>query len=499
MLVTPQQMAVAENRCDKTSVSLRQLMDNAALSLADFITAHSNCNRILFLCGNGNNGGDGIVAANILKEKGIDASIALLCGNPKTKLAQNAFVRAQHNGVVVISDSAPLKAMISECDVLVDCVFGTGFRGALPAEIADIFAYDTNALRISADIPSGANGLTGEADKGTFAADYTLTFGRVKTGLVMYPAREMCGEIIVCDIGIPDECYPCDECFFEIDEEYARRILPKRAKNSHKGDYGKLLCIVGSENMVGAAALCLNSALRSGAGIVKAAVPKSVRNALSSSVYEALWQPLEVDKNGFITADNFDALKKSAQCCDAVVIGCGLGVTDDTRYIVRNLIAELDCPIILDADGINCIAGCIDILTGKDNIVLTPHPGEAARLLDTSIAQVASDRIDCARKLAFSGCSAVLKSASVIVAQNSKFGINTGGNSGMSKGGSGDVLAGIIGALAAQGMQLYEAAVLGVYIHSEAGRLASAELSEYSCLPSDIITRLSSVFAQLQK
>ncbi len=499
MLVTLHQMAVAEKECDKTAVSLNKLMDNAALALADFTARHVSSGKVLFLCGNGNNGGDGMVAASILKNKGFDVSVSLLCGKPKTTLAKNAFERLCGDDVDIIDNAQLLKSAVGECSVLVDCVFGTGFSGTLCDDIAQIFSYYTNALKISADIPSGANGLTGNADKCTFKADFTLTFGKVKTGLAMYPAREYCGEIVLCDIGIPKECYPCDESFFEIDKRFALQVLPYRPKNSHKGSYGKLLCIVGSENMVGAAALCINSALRSGVGIVKAAVPKSIVQSLSGSVYEPLWQMLETDENGYISAENLPALQSACADCDAVVIGCGLGVTDDTRQLVKALVSNLECPIILDADGINCIADCIDILSRKDNIVLTPHLGEAARLLQISVGQVEDDRIDCARKISAYGCTVVLKSASVIVAHSGKFGILSGGNSGMSKGGSGDTLAGIIAAFAAQGMKPFEAAALGVYMHSAAGKLAALQLSEYSCLPSDIIANLPKAFRQLQK
>lgn len=499
MLVTLKQMAAAEEKCDKTAVSLNKLMDNAALSLADFIAKRVLCGKVLFYCGSGNNGGDGMVAARILSQKGFDVSVALLCGNPKTTLAKNAFEKLLNSNVNIIDDISSLQKIAFSASALVDCVFGTGFSGTLGDDIARIFSYPTNALKISADIPSGANGLTGIADKGTFKADFTLTFGKTKAGIVMYPAREYCGEIIPCDIGIPNECYPCDETFFEIDKSFALQALPYRPKNSHKGSCGKLLCIVGSENMVGAAALCIKSALCSGVGIVKAAVPKSIARSLSSSVYEPLWQILDVDEKGLITAENLSMLQSSASDCDAVVIGCGLGISEGTRHIVKSLVSSLKCPIILDADGINCIADCIDILSGKDNIVLTPHLGEAARLLQKTIGQIENDRIDCARRLSAYGCTVVLKSASTIVAQNGRFGILSGGNSGMSKGGSGDTLAGIIAAFASQKMGLFEAAALGVYMHSQAGEIAAVKLSEYSMLPSDIIANLPKAFKWLEK
>ncbi len=498
MLVTPNRMALAEKKCDEEYLCLEKLMDNAAQKLCEFIISRNICGKILFLCGKGNNGGDGIVAATKLKQKGFFVTIALVCKNVQTALAKNAIENAKNANVEIITDFNMIKSAVKNADAIIDCVFGTGFKGVLEAEIGDVFKMKTNAVKISADIPSGANGLTGFADENAFCADFTLTFGRKKVGMSMYPAKEKCGEILVCDIGIPDNCYDGDDKYFEIDLNLARKIIPKRSSNSHKGNFGKVLCIVGSKNMTGAAQLCIDAALRSGAGIVCAAVPESVKNAIACAVPEALWLELAQDSNGFITKNNINKLIDCANACDAVVIGCGLGVTEDTEYIVKTIIEKINCPIILDADGINCIAGCIDILTRKDNIVVTPHPGEASRLIKTTVSSIADNRIECARRICKTGAVCVLKGAATIVAKGGCFGINTTGNAGMSRGGSGDVLSGIIGALAAQHIDIFDAALLGVYLHSLAGDIAAQELSQYACLPRDFVRMLSKAFLQVE-
>ncbi len=498
MLVTPQQMYAAEKECDINYISLDALMQNAGSALCDFVVDKCGGGDVLVLCGNGNNAGDGFVCAALLKRRGFNVACALVCGRLKTELAYINFESARFFGVEMLSDFELIKQRFAKCNVVIDCVFGTGFKGELSDELISLFATPTKATKISVDIPSGANGLTGVAAKGAFCADYTLTFGRKKVGLAMQCAKSCCGEITVVDIGIPDECFDDLTHYFEIDKEFVRKIIKKRKPNSHKGDFGTLLCVCSNENMVGACAMCVNAALRSGVGLVIAACPKSVRDSLASAIPECVWLGLDVDENGFLTADNEQKILKTAQKATAVVIGCGLGVTNGTKELVKSIITKINCPIILDADGINCISDSIDILMGKDNIVITPHPGEAARLLNCTNADVQNDRLSSVYKLAQFGGVAVLKGAGTIVARGSTFGINTSGNSGMSRAGSGDVLAGIIGALAAQKINLYDACALGVYLHGLCGDFAADKLTQYSCLPRDFIEQIGAVFADIE-
>lgn len=283
--------------------------------------------------------------------------------------------------------------------------------------------------------------------------------------------------------------------------EYVAAHLPPRTADSHKGTYGTLLTVCGSYGMAGAALLCARGALRSGVGLLRAAVPQSVYPLLVEAIPEAVFVPV-AEQNGGFSADAIPALTDALTTADAVVVGCGMGRGEEQAAVVRHLLSHSTVPVILDADGINAVTP--HILTEETRmapLILTPHPGEMARLMGISTADVQANRCEVACRLAReANAVVVLKGHHTLIA--SPDGVvmeNPTGNSGMATGGSGDVLAGVIGSLVAQGMPPYEAAVCGVYLHGTAGDLAAAKHSQHGMLPTDLIEELCSLFLQFEK
>ena len=273
--------------------------------------------------------------------------------------------------------------------------------------------------------------------------------------------------------------------------------LPKRSPEAHKGDFGKLLCVCGSRSMPGAAYFCIESALRCGVGLVRAAVPNSIYNSVSSKISECTYVVCKDDENGNIDKMSAETILESAKECSAVAIGCGMGRNENTKFIVNRLVEFCDKPMVIDADGINVISENIDVLKkAKNKIILTPHVKEAERLLQVNCDEINLHKHKYARKLADDyGVIAVLKGYKTVVAdKEEKAFLNLTGNSGMAKGGSGDVLTGMIGSFLAQGLKPLDAALCGVYIHGKSGDLCRDKYSQVAMLPRDIIGELGNVF-----
>ena len=462
--VTPQQMKQLEKSTDESGTSYLEMMENAGTRLADVIlemTGDKDFPKVLFLCGSGNNGGDCFVAARLLSRRGIDCTTALVSGTPKNDgIAWRNYQLLGRNVCILHGiDKAVCYIKNDDFDVIVDGVFGTGFHGELPSDIIELFeeCSRSSAHIIAADVPSGGNCLTGAVSEGTPEAYATVTFGNIKFGMTQYPLKEHCGIITVAPIGIPDAAYE-DLTRHYIDvaaKNTVKYSMPQKAPDINKGDNGRLLIIAGSRQMPGACIMAAEGALRSGAGLVQVASVGSVLNALSYRDPEVMQYPLKEDENGFISEDNYDSVMKLSQKADAVLIGCGMGTEEGTKRLVKRLIKDIRCPKIVDADGINCIADSIDIIkSAGDSLILTPHPGEMGRLLNKSAREVQTDRLEAVTELCENTSAVVvLKGAGTLTACKHEhegkvhITVNTTGNAGMAKGGSGDVLAGIIGGL----------------------------------------------------
>ena len=507
IIVTPNQMKILEQESDKSGVSYEKLMENAGMALAFELKRVINilcCDKklsrkpeVIFLCGNGNNAGDCFVSAILLKEMRIDSKILLLNGEPKTELAYLNFKKLK--GIPIIREESEMLNILknSFADIKVDGVFGTGFHGELPDNIKRIFEA-CQGFKIAADVPSGGNCKTGAVSESMLKANITVTFGGRKFGTTQYPLKEFCGDIVSVDIGIPLEVYQMlDYPIKELDDHIAKQSIPKRKADSNKGDYGRLINVCGSESMPGAAIMSACAASRCGVGLLTVCTPKQDIPQFAAKLPEAVYLPLDTSANGTYTSGAYEKICQAAEKATCVLIGCGIGVSEDSRILVKKLLLNLNCPIILDADGINCITDCIDIIRQtKSSITLTPHPAEMARLCGVTAAEIQSDRLEYSKCFAKNyHCTVILKGAGTIIASPERAYVCPTGNPGMSKGGSGDVLSGIIASFIAQNIPAYA----GVYIHGKAGDNAAVKRSMQGMLPTDIIDELTGIFKEYEK
>ena len=404
---------------------------------------------------------------------------------------QRKWKRAEEAGICIQEET---DTFLEEAEIVVDGMFGTGFQGELPEQIQELLKPRKHQIKIACDIPSGGNGTTGQVSAGTFQADVTVSFGAGKFGMCQHPLKKYCGEVHVADIGIPagafEEIQPVEELLLE----EIKKQLPEREPNAYKNQMGHVLAVAGSVRMRGACILAVTAAMRTGAGLLTCASAEQVFNALACQMPEIMCLPLKTDENGFfLNYENHDVLRQALKGKQALLTGCGLGVTEQTKNLLKFLISESTCPIILDADGLNCIADCIDLIP-KGRTVLTPHAGEAARLLGTEPSEVQKNRIAAAHDLAkMTGAVVVLKGAGTIITDGIRTSVCTCGNAGMARAGSGDVLTGMISALIAQGMCLYDAACAGVVLHAAAGDKTAERLPERYMLPQDCIASLQEI------
>lgn len=504
-LVTPLEMMKLEEQSNQSGVTYDTMMEAAgtglAVHLAQFALERS-ITEILFLCGNGNNAGDCFVAAGRLSKQ-FTVKVCMVSGVPRTRTAYTKF-RLMRN-VTTLSDQNEIREAVKNAPLVVDGIFGIGFRGELSPFVQELFGIvnsNPDQQCIAVDIPSGGSGLNGTIAKGTPRCNATVTFGAAKTGQFLTPLSDYCGAIFLVEIGIPEEAFAqLSYPVFRISDHHVRDNFPPRPVNAHKGMFGKLLSIVGCRNMPGAAMLSTQAALRCGVGLSVIASDADVCRMTVQNSPESMMLPLPSEPAGTISPQALNTILEEAKSATCVLIGCGLGQNEGIRKLIAGLIPQITCPIVLDADGLNSIAGSIDILhKAKAKVILTPHPGEMSRLLRCSVDDVQKDRLGAAKRLAsrFPNTIVVLKGAGTVVAVADHAYVNTTGNSGMSKGGSGDVLAGMIASFTAQHIDPEIASRIGVYVHGLAGDCAAAEYSRRCMLPSDIIRQLPLVLGEYE-
>ena len=497
-------MTDCEQRSDKGYLSLAELMDNAAQGLFKAVTKAAykvslkngkSANSILILAGKGNNGGDGLVCARLLKEAGFDVSVLLVFGEPATDLSKAAYKRLDGVNIINGFDNKSL-LRLPLADITVDCIFGTGFKGELRESVKPLFSFirQSSAYMIACDIPSGCNADTGLCDELAIKADMTVTFHKPKLGMALSPTREHCGEVVVYDIGIEPECEETELYLYEPYERQIAEMLPSRPVGAHKGSFGRVLIIAGSENYYGAAAMAANAALRCGTGIVQLAAPKSVISALAGNMYECTYLPYD-------EGDGTDKLEAAVKAASAVLIGCGMGVSEHTRQTLDYVIKNAECPLIIDADGLNCLAENTDMLTCREGeTILTPHIGELARLCGVDRDTAANERPTLAKELTRKyGAVVAAKSAGTLISgKNGYMFISNYGNTALSKGGSGDMLAGMTASFAAQQAAPTDAALLGCYVLGRSAEILCADMSERGVLARDILTQIPKTLKQLE-
>jgi len=457
------------------------LMSIAGKKAAEIICKKTDVKgkKIAVICGNGNNGGDGFVIADHLYGNGAFVTVITPLGKPVT---ENACYYYNRLSFVEKKDSFEPEI---NYDIIIDALFGIGFNRTPDDNITQLFnsINTVGGYKVSVDIPSGVDCDNGRVYSSAVKADLTITFIALKPCFVLPEGSDYCGETVVADIGVK----PVGYSYLTTEEP----IFKKRRHNSHKGSFGTALLINGSYGMVGAAVLATRAALRSGLGIAKCVICDSIYTPFTISIPEAVCIPVKSTENGIFDSKYID-IEALSYDCDAILFGCGVNKGNDIEELLRR-ITDCNLPVVIDADGINALSSCIDILKGcKADVILTPHPGEMARLLNTTVAGIESDRIGFAGKFATEyGCVLVLKGADTVIAfPDGEILFNMTGNPGMATGGSGDVLAGIIVSLLAQGYSTYDAAKYAVYLHGKAGDKAAEKRGERAMLPSDIIEEL---------
>lgn len=498
-LVTTQQMKTAERLCDERYISYSQMMNNAGMSIADYIVHHNDWCDTVILCGAGNNGGDGFVIAQELSEKLFSVSVILLFGEPKTDCAREYFEKLPSEMVFDYSkDREQCNALLEKAKIVVDCVFGTGFHGELSEDIRNAFAIANKVpKRYSADVPSGINSDDGSVAEGCFRPHTTLAIAALKQCIILPESRDIHGDLKLLDIGIPDDCYP--EHLARLSDKSYEYCLPYRFPTSHKGTFGRLLNIAGSLCYNGAAVMSTKAALRSGVGLCTLASPVSVVKAVCSAVAESTYLPLPETEDGFVLFDEKceKLLGEMLPKMTAVSVGCGLGNSENTRKLVEFVLKNADCPVILDADGINSLSDNINVLKERTgDTIITPHPMEFSRISGLSVAEIQADRLGTAKRFAEEyGVVVVLKGSNTITTDGKAVVLNTSGNAALAKGGSGDVLCGVIAALVAQGLSPMYAASRGVYAHGKIADGFDCDL-QAGIIASDIIRYLPNVLKQ---
>lgn len=485
-----------------------ELMENAGVSagkiLVDTMGADEQ-STVAVLCGKGNNGGDGFVAAKYLKTRGLKPVILLIDGEPRTQDAMRALNGAAEAGVPIWRIWESCKKVldcIANAQYIIDAVYGIGFKGELKEEISKIaqFVNESDTKVLAVDIPSGISCDDGSIGNNAFKADVTVSFSVLKPAHVLYPAMDYCGKLVVVNVGINKHLVDeMPHVTRTIEKSTVWNVLPEQRKSANKGSVGSLLTICGSYGMAGAAVMCGNAALKSGTGLLKIAMPRSIYNICASCIEQAVFLPLDENQQGIVSVSETERLLKEIENSSAVVIGCGLGNNTDTRQIVGSIIKNSSKPILIDADGINSIVNDLDVLKeAKAPVVLTPHPGEMARLLNAAVTEVQKSRLNIAKAFAEKyNVILVLKGANTIIASPKEAYVNTTGNEGLAKGGSGDVLSGIIGAFLSMGTDPYKAALAGVYCHGLAGDRCREDLGQLSMQPTDVINYLPQVYKEI--
>lgn len=498
-----------EENANRKGMSYIDMMENAGVACFNEICSIvGNCEKkkVTVLCGSGKNGGDGFVIARHLNAAGCRVDVILTCGLPKAYEAVEMFSKIDTDNIIIsdcVQSITKCEEIIEKSEIIVDCIFGIGFRGALSGKCLTLVKCANNAgvLRISVDVPSGLEGDSNAVNGEYFKADYTLAIACKKPVHALKPTYDYCGETRVVDIGFSEDCYETVPCEFNCaDDAYIKASLPVRRLKTNKGSYGKLLSICGSMRMQGAAVLCANAAVKSGVGLLTCAFPRKAYTAIASKLTEPLMLPLSDDASGFLNEQAFVEIEEKLTLSNAVIIGCGLGVTDGTRKVLESVIKNAKCPIIIDADGLNILSENIDILkTVNVSVVLTPHPGEMSRLLSKSIDEIQQDRIRACKELSEkTGAVVLLKGCNTVICNGNEVYINSTGNQGMAKGGSGDVLSGIIGSFLAQGMGALESAVCGAYVHGLSGDQLAKEFSLTGITPTMMIDALPKLFSKFE-
>ncbi|MCB8970643.1 MAG: NAD(P)H-hydrate dehydratase [Solirubrobacterales bacterium] len=479
---------------DEQGVPSLELMEAAGAALAREVAALAVGGPVRVVCGKGNNGGDGLVVARLLRETGIAAEALLLW--PADELSPDATANLERlgtDGWRLLGDEPALDALAG-AGAIVDAIFGTGFAGEPREPVAGVIAA-VNELRmggvpvVACDIPSGVDAATGETAETCVGADATVTFHAPKLGHRIAPGKWRCGDLVVAPIGIPPGA-PQPPAGGTIGGRVLA-LAPRRGRESTKFASGEVIVVGGSRGLTGAVCLASMAAIRAGAGYATAAVPDALEPILETKLTEVM--TVGVDSvDGSLDVAAASTILERAERAGAVVLGPGLGRTPQAASLARHLAPRVPCPLLVDADGLNALGTDLASLASRSApTVLTPHAGELGRLLGADSGAIAARRLDSVRRAAdASGAVVVLKGDDTLVASGERLAVNVEGSPALATAGTGDVLSGTIGALLARGMEAFEAACAGVLAHSRAGRVAGERLGVESVIASDVIACL---------
>ena len=472
------------------------LMENAGIACANkLLELKRELKRVAVFCGSGNNAGDGFVIARHLINRGIDVSVFLVLGSEFSKDALINYEILSKMGVEIleVTETDDLKYKIMSYDAIVDAIFGTGIHGEISGVAEEVIRAINSYKKfvLSVDIPSGVNGDDGSIAGVAVNADVTVTFAAYKKGMFSYPSADFMGNIFVADISIPQ--YIKEHLTIDvIDEKMVQKIIPKRYDNSHKGNYGKVFILGASRGLTGAPVMAAEAALKCGSGLITVGIPESLNDILEVKLTEPMTYPLK-ENDGGLSVDAIPKILEKMKECDALVFGPGIGRSPEITEILRSVLLNSKVPVIIDADGLFALSKDLDMLSKCScNLIFTPHEAEFSRLTGYSLEEISKNRLKLSKEFASEyGVTLVLKgSKTIVTAPDAKQYINITGNNGMATGGSGDVLAGMIGAFLARGVGESEAAVLGVYYHGLSADKAAEKTGKNSLTPTDIISSL---------
>lgn len=489
--LTAEAMRAAESRAVASGrFTLGALMERAGAALAHEADLLVPEGPVAVVCGPGNNGGDGWVAATVLARQGREVRV-IAFRSPSHAAAEAAVAAsaALEAGVrwVLASDSEQLATVLGGAAVVIDAIFGAGFHGSPREPFASAISAIASAgvPVVSADVPSGLDADSGVAEGAVVTADVTVTFGSTKVGLLLMPGATYAGRVVVADIGMPPDAFEGVGAVEVWDPADYRSVFPLPGARDHKGSRGRIAIVAGSGSYTGAALLAIEGALRMGAGYVIAVVPGSLAELVRLAYPNVIVRAMAAAPDGSFAGA--EGIADAVADAGAVVAGPGLTTSAGAAELVRGLVERTSMPLLLDADALNVLVGDLPALRARrDPLLLTPHLGEAARLLGVSAAEVAADRLSAATRLAGPGRTCLVKGHGTVVAAEGRRGLVLAGSPALSRAGTGDVLSGMIGTLLAQGLGTFEAAMLGAHLHGRAAEIGAAELTETCFTATDV-------------
>ena len=501
-LYSADEMSRADNAAQELGIPGGVLMERAAVAMTAEILRrfpHLPGQKALTVCGGGNNGGDGFVIARELHRQGVEVAVVATkeqySGGPATNLA------ALRNLGLEIHGPEGLDELLDGTALVVDALLGTGFSGEVREKEAALIRRinDAHATTVAVDVPSGVNGSTGEVAGDAVRATVTVCAHAAKIGCVISPGREHAGEVVAVDIGIPPEA-DVEPSLSWTDRDSLRGLIPHTEEPAHKYSAGALLVVAGSRAMTGAPVMSVRGAQRAGCGIVFLATPGSAAPAVDLKLTEALVYGVAEDDDGSMISAALEQILEHAGRASAVAVGPGIGTGDESLRLVEGILRGVEVPVLLDADAVTVLAGSETLAQRHKPTVITPHAGELGRLLGSGAKEVSAHRLDSARRASGEhGCCVLLKGSDTLIVDGERAAVNSTGSVALATAGTGDVLTGVIGGLLSRGMDPYDAACIGAWVHGRAAELWLEDTGwpEESMVATDLLPHIPRAVGEL--